>query len=84
MEQEKFARTLLLRLKGRTDQDNMERGRSTNRPVFPTHINLNLQALPGTYILLYSIMLGIGILLSADGFKHLILGSIRIISLDFV
>ena len=27
--------------------NSMDRGRSTNRPVFPTHINLNLQALPG-------------------------------------
>ena len=49
MEQEKFARSLLLRLKGRSgNNENMERGRSTNRAVFPTHINLNLQALPST------------------------------------
>ena len=50
-EEEKFARLLLLRLKQNNNEPEMEqRGRPSNKTVFPTHINLNLQALPGNEI----------------------------------
>ena len=46
-----LTRILLLRLAGEArERLLMDRGRSThqsNKSVFPTHINLNLQALPG-------------------------------------
>ena len=46
-EEEKFARLLLLRLKQNSEPEMEQRGRPSNKTVFPTHINLNLQALPG-------------------------------------
>ena len=50
-EEEKFARLLLLRLKQNNNEPEMEqRGRPSNKTVLPTHINLNLQALPGNEI----------------------------------
>ena len=48
MSYESLARSLLLRLSEKNNEketETMDRNKS-NKPVFPTHINLNLQALP--------------------------------------